>query len=127
MRFDPCDLILVRPHAVEIGPIWSCEQIARLEKVHMRVDVAGKNKFLVAFNPLRSDRHAARFAAGNALNFVAVNHNNGVFDRFAIRRIDCGAADERDFLSKGRSRLKTSDKQSEKRQSSPRRDGETSI
>ena len=104
MRFDPCDLVLVRLHIVEIHPIRPCEQIARLEKVHMRVDVAGKNKFLFAFHPFRSNRDTALLAAGNALNLVAVDHNNGVFDRFAIRGVNYGAADERRFLSEGATR-----------------------
>ena len=46
----------------------------------MRVDVAGQNKFPVAFDPSRTDRDTALFAAGNALNLVAINYDNGVFE-----------------------------------------------
>ena len=109
MRFNPRDLILVRPHVVEIRSIRACKQVARLEKVHMRVDVAGQNKFLVAFDPFRSNRDTALLAAGNALNLVAVDHNNGVFDRFAIRRVNNRPASERNFLSEGATRQSRAD------------------
>ena len=70
----------------------------------MRVDVAGQNKFLVAFDPFRSNRHTALLAPGNALNLVAVDHNHGVFDRFAARRVNDCPANQGNFLREGATR-----------------------
>ena len=75
----------------------------------MRVDVAGKNKFLVAFDPFRPSRDTALLAAGNAFNLVAIDHNHGVFDRFAVRRVNDSPANEGNFLSEDATRQSRAD------------------
>src|SRR5207244_2756787 len=63
------------------------------------IDVAGKNEFFVAFDPSRTDRDTAFFATGNALDLVAVDDDNSVLNNLAVRRINYGASDQRNFLS----------------------------
>src|SRR5438046_8472316 len=100
MRFDPAHFIFVRPHAIEIGAVRSGEKITRLEEMHMSIDEARQDEFPVALDPTGTDRDTAFFAAGDALDFVAINYDNGVLNHLAVRRINSGTSDQGNFLSK---------------------------
>src|SRR6266576_286360 len=108
MRFDPAHFVFVRPYAIEIGAVRPGEKITRLEEMHMSIDVAGQNEFPVALDPAGTDRDTAFFAAGDALDFVAINYDNRVLNNLAVRRINCGTADEGNFLSKRAGRKRRS-------------------
>src|SRR5207248_11479379 len=100
MRFDPAHFIFVRPQAIEIGGVRPGEKITSLEEMHMSIDVARQDEFPVALAPAGTDRDTAFFAAGDALDFVAINYDNGVLSHLAVRRINCGTTDQGNFLSK---------------------------
>ena len=80
--------------------------------MHVRVDVSGQDKFAFAIDPAGTDRDTAFFAAGDALDFVAINYDNGVLNNLAVRRINCGTADQGNFLSKRAGRKRRSDEES---------------
>ena len=80
--------------------------------MHMSIDVARQNEFPVALDPAGTDRDTAFFAAGNALNFVAINYDNGVLNHLAVRRVNYGTADQGNFLSKRAGRKRRSDEES---------------
>ena len=65
--------------------------------MHVSIDVARQNEFSVALDPAGTDRDAAFFAAGDAVDFVAINDNNGVFFLPSAGLIT--SADQRNFLS----------------------------
>src|SRR5438552_7336366 len=109
MRFDPAHFVFVRPHAIEIGAVRPGEKITRLEEMHMSIDVAGQNEFPVALDPAGTDRDTAFFAAGDALDFVAINYDNRVLNNLAVRRINRGTTDQGNFLSKRAGRKRRSD------------------
>src|SRR6266550_5815291 len=100
MRFDPAYFVFVRPHTVEICAVWPGKKITRLKKMHMGIDVARQNEFAVALDPAGADWDTAFLSAGGALDFVAINYDNGVLNNLAVRRINCGTADQGNFLSK---------------------------
>src|SRR6478736_4722877 len=112
MRFDPAHYVFVRPHVIEISAVRSGEKITRLEEMHMSIDVARQNEFPVALDPLGTDWDTAFFAAGDALDFVAINYDNSVLNNLAVRRINCGTADQGNFLSKRAGRKRRSDEES---------------
>src|SRR5437899_12748443 len=111
MRFDPAHFFLLWPHAIEIGAVRQGKKITRLEEMHMSIDVARQNEFPVALDPAGTDWDAAFFAAGNALNFVAINYHNGVLNHLAVRRVNYGTADQGNFLSKRAGRTRRSDEE----------------
>src|SRR2546430_9137460 len=113
MRFDPAHFVFIRPHASEIGAVRPGEKITRLEEMHMSIDVARQNEFPVALDPAGTDWDTAFFAAGNALNFVAINDENGVLNNLAVRRVNYGTADQGNFLSKRAGRKRRSDRSEE--------------
>src|SRR5882724_9797108 len=80
--------------------------------MHMSIDVARQDEFPVALDPAGTDRDTAFFAAGDALDFVAINYDNGVLNHLAVRRINCGTADQGNFLSKRAGRKRRSDEES---------------
>src|SRR6266403_145911 len=100
MRFDPAHFVFVRPHGIEICAVRPGEKVTRLEEMHMSIDVARQNEFPVALDPAGTDRDTAFFAAGNALNFVAINYDNRVLNNLVVRRVNYGTADQGNFLSK---------------------------
>src|SRR6266436_3781390 len=112
MRFDPAHFVFVRPHAVEIGAIRSGEKITRLEEMHMSIDVARQDEFPVALDPAGTDWDTAFFAAGDALDFVAINYDNGVLNHLAVRRVNHGTADQGNFLSERAGCQRRSDEES---------------
>ena len=97
MRFDPRDFVFVRANAVEIGAVRTREQISRLKEVNVCVDVARHNKFADATD-LSPERGGVLFAHRDALNLVAVDHDRGIRQHFAIGRINHRRADERNFF-----------------------------
>src|SRR6266566_1623574 len=99
MRFDPAHFVFVRPHTIKIGAVRPGEKITRLEEMHMSIDVARQDEFPVALDPAGTDRDTAFFAAGDALDFVAINYDNGVLNHLAVRRVNYGAPDQGNFLS----------------------------
>src|SRR4029077_9771322 len=112
MRFNPAHLIFVRAHAIKIRAVRAGEKITRLEEMHMSIDVARQDEFPVALDPAGTDRDTAFFAARDALDFVSVNYDNGVLNHLAVRRINCGTADQGNFLSKRAGRKRRSDEES---------------
>src|SRR5947209_7223804 len=104
MRFDPAHFVFIRPHAIEIGAVRPGEKITRLEEMHMSIDVARQNEFPVALDPTGTDRDTAFSAAGDALDFVAINYDDRILNNLAVRRINCGTSDQGNFLSKGAGR-----------------------
>src|SRR2546421_10132217 len=112
MRFDPAHFVFVRPHAIEIGAVRPGEKITRLEEMHMSIDVAGQNEFSVTLDPAGTHRDTAFFAAGDALDFVAINYENGVLNNLAVRRVNHGTADQGNFLSERTGRERRADKKS---------------
>src|SRR5207248_7670387 len=99
MRFDPAYFVFIRPDTIEIRAVRPGEKITRLEEMHMRIDVARQNEFAVALDPAGADWDTAFLAAGDALDFVTVNYDNGVLNNLAVRRVNRGAADQGNFLS----------------------------
>src|SRR5947209_20258727 len=112
MRFDPAHFLFVRPHAIEIGAVRPGEKITRLEEMHMSIDVARQNEFAVALDPTGTDRDTAFSAAGDALDFVAINYDDRTLNNLAVRRINCGTSDQGNFLSKRAGREGDYDKES---------------
>src|SRR6266487_6047850 len=112
MRFDPAHFLFVRPHTIEICAVRPGEKITRLEEMHMSIDITRKDEFSVALDPAGTDWDTAFFAAGDAFYFAAINYDNGVLDNLAVRRVNYGAADQRDFLSERAGRKRGSDKES---------------
>src|SRR5947199_9013359 len=111
MRFDPAHFVFVRPHAIEIGAVRSGEKITRLEEMHMSIDVARQAEFPVALDPAGTDRDTAFFAAGDALDFAAINYDNGVLNHLALRRINRGTTDQGNSLNKRDGRKRRSDEE----------------
>src|SRR6059058_4907675 len=99
MRFDPARFVFVRPHTIEICPVRAGEKITRLEEVHMSIDVTRKDEFPGAIDPLRTDRHSGFFAAGNALDLLAVDYENDVLDDLAVCGVNHRTADQGNLLS----------------------------
>jgi hypothetical protein len=102
MRFNPRDFIFVRANAVKIGAIGPREQIRRLKKVHVRVDVTRQNEFADATD-LFPEGCSVLFAHRNALNLVAVDDNSRVGQHFAVSRINHSRTDEGNFFRAERS------------------------
>src|SRR5437763_16555006 len=80
--------------------------------MHMRIDITRKDEFSIALDPAGTDRDTAFLAAGDALDFVAINYDNGVLNHLAVRRINYGTADQGNFLSKRAGRKRRSDEES---------------
>jgi hypothetical protein len=97
VRFDPRDFVFVRTNAVKIGSVRPGEQISRLKEVNVRVDVTRQNEFADATD-LFPKRSSILFAHRDALNLVAIDDDRGVWQHFAIGRIDHRRADERNFF-----------------------------
>src|SRR6266480_6720906 len=112
MRFDPAYFVFIRPNTIEIRAVRPGEKITRLEEMHMRVDVARQNEFAVTLDPAGADWDTAFFAAGDALDFVAINYDNGVLNNLAVRRVNHGTADQGNFLSERTGRQRRADKES---------------
>src|SRR5437868_11176372 len=97
MRFDPAHFVFIRPHAIEIGAVRPGEKITRLEEMHMSIDVARQNEFPVALDPAGTDWDTAFLAAGDALDFVAINDENGVLNNLAVPGVNTVTADREIF------------------------------
>ena len=97
MRFDPCDFILVRPNAVEIGAVGPRKQVSRLKEVNVRVDVTGQNEFAHATD-LSSKRGGILFSHRDALDLVAVDHDGRIRQHFAVGGINHSGANERNLF-----------------------------
>src|ERR1700730_16922448 len=80
--------------------------------MHMGIDITRKDEFPGAIDPLRADWDTAFFAARNALDFVAVDYENGVLNNLAVRRVNYGAADQGNFLSQRAGGKRRSDEES---------------
>src|SRR5207248_11525656 len=98
MRFDPAYFVFIRPDTIEIRAVRPGEKITRLEEMHMRIDVARQNEFAVALDPAGADWDTAFLAAGDALDFLPSNYNNGVLNYLAVRRVNQRAAEQGNFL-----------------------------
>src|SRR6266568_6654779 len=112
MRFDPAHFVSVGPDTIEICAVRPGEKITRLEEMHMRIDITRKDEFSIALDPAGTHRDTALLAAGDALDFVAINYENGVLDNLAVRRVNHGAADQGNFLSERTGREGRADKES---------------
>src|SRR5438128_5393139 len=108
MRFDPAHFVFVRPNTIEICAVRPGEKITRLEEMHVGIDITRKDEFSVTLDPAGTHRDTAFFAAGDALDFVAINYDNRVLNNLAVGRINCGTADEGNFLSKHAGRKRRS-------------------
>jgi hypothetical protein len=97
MRFDPRDFVFVRANAVKIGTVRPREQIGRLKKVNVCVDVTGQNKFADATN-LSAKRGGVLFAHGDLFNLVAIDNHRGIWQHFAVGGINHRGADERNLF-----------------------------
>jgi hypothetical protein len=97
MRFNPRDFVFVRANAVKIGAIWPRKQISRLKEVNVRVDITRQNEFADATD-LFPKRSSILFAHRDALNLVAIDHDRGVWQHFAIGRINHSRADQRNLF-----------------------------
>src|SRR5207248_11612557 len=112
MRFDPAHFLFVRPDTIEICAVRPGEKITRLEEMHMGIDITRKDEFSVTLNPAGTYRDPALLAAGDALDFVTINYENGVLNNLAVRRVDYGTADQGNFLSERAGRKGRSDEES---------------
>src|SRR4030095_3245311 len=112
MRFDPAHFLFVRPHTVEICPVRPGEKITRLEEMHMGIDITRKDEFSVTLDPAGTHRDTALLATGDALDFVAINYENGVLNNLAVRGVNHGTADQGNFLSERTGRERRADKES---------------
>src|SRR5437773_8622528 len=112
MRFDPAHFVFVGPNTIEICAVRPSEKITRLEKMHVGIDITRKDEFSVTLDPAGTHRDTAFFAAGDALDFVAINYENGVLNNLAVRRVNHGTADQGNFLSERTGRENRSDEES---------------
>jgi hypothetical protein len=102
MRFDPRNFVFVRANIIKIGAIRPCEQISRLKEMHVRVDVTRQDKFTYATD-LFAEGGGVLFAHRDALNLVAIDNDRGVWQHFAIGRINHRRPDKGKFFGAKRS------------------------
>jgi hypothetical protein len=93
MTFHPRDLFRVWADLVEISAVRSGEQVSRLEKMNVRIDVARQNELPSAIDQL-SLRDQLAASRGNTLDRVPVNYDRRVADSFTISRINGGSTNE---------------------------------
>src|SRR5262249_16074625 len=102
MRFDPRDFVFVRTNAIKIGAVRSREQVSRLKEMDVCGDVAGQNEFADATD-LFPEGCSILFAHRDALNLIAIDNDSGVWQDFAVGRINRRRADQRNsFGVRGR-------------------------
>ena len=94
MIFNPRDLILVGTDAGEIDHVRPREEAARLEEMHMGIDVTGEKKFPRAINHARAGGQFFFLTRRDTGDGVALDHDDGARDDFPVARIDDGAAHE---------------------------------
>src|SRR5207248_9190681 len=92
MRFDPAHFVFVRPNTIEICAVRPGEKITRLGEMHVGIDITRKDEFSVTLDPAGTHRDTAFFAAGDALDFVAINYENCVLNNLAGRRVNHSTA-----------------------------------
>ncbi len=97
MRFDPRDFVFVWTNAVEIGAVRAREQIGRLKKMNVSVDVTRRYEFSDALD-LFPERRRVLLAHRDALNLVAIDHDRRVRQYFAVRGVNHRRSDKGDFL-----------------------------
>src|SRR5436190_17945037 len=112
MRFDPAHFVFVGPNTIEICAVRPGEKITRLEEMNVGIDITRKEEFSVTLDPAGTHRDTAFFAAGDALDFVAINYENGVLNNLAVCRVNYGAPDQGNFLSERAGCQRRSDEES---------------
>src|SRR5437773_10890806 len=98
MRFDPAHFIFIRPDTIKICAVRPGEKITRLEEMHVGIDITRKDEFSVTLDPAGTHRDTALFAAGDALDFVAINYKHRLSDDLAVRRLNYGGANHGNYL-----------------------------
>src|SRR5438270_1568973 len=78
VRLDPRDFVFVGANVVQIGDVWSREQIGRLKEVNVGVDVTGQNEFAFAINLSGVRRQGFR---ANCRDAIAIDHERAVHVR----------------------------------------------
>src|SRR6267378_1489197 len=66
--------------------------------MNVGIYVTGQDEFPAAIDPAGSDRNTGLSATGDTFDFVAVNDEDRVLDNAAVRGVDDGSANERDFF-----------------------------
>ena len=109
MRFDPCDLVGIRPDFREISGVGAGEQIARLEEVNVGVDITGQDEFARAIDDACAIWSFRLVASSNGDNALAIDRHAGIRDNLGIAGIDDRSIDQRDLFGARTERNKRRD------------------